>query len=155
MIKSIVTNIVELRKSCEEVTKKDNIKEIIQNLKDTLEAQKGFGLSANQIGIQKKISYIKMPVGIKDKQIQYKEYVLINAKIIEKERPIQVKGESCISFPGMGMITRRFVFVTVEYLNEKLEIQTGILQDMEAICVQHETDHQNSLTIFDRKWRSK
>jgi peptide deformylase len=96
-----------------------------------------------------------MPVGIKDKQIQYKEYVLINAKIIEKERPIQVKGESCISFPGMGMITRRFVFVTVEYLNEKLEIQTGILQDMEAICVQHETDHQNSLTIFDRKWRSK
>jgi peptide deformylase len=51
MIKSIVTNIVELRKSCEEVTKKDNIKEIIQNLKDTLEAQKGFGLSANQIGI--------------------------------------------------------------------------------------------------------
>jgi peptide deformylase len=57
-----------------------------------------------------------------------------------------------LSFPGVGVITRRYVFATVEYYNEKMELQTGILQDLEAICIQHEIDHQNGITIFDRKW---
>jgi len=38
-------------------------------------------------------------------------------------------------------------------LNEKMELQTRILQDMKGICVQHEIDHQNGLTIFDKKWK--
>src|SRR3972149_587367 len=50
--------------------KEDNIKEIIQKLKDTLACYKGLGLSANQIGIQKRISYIKIPKMNKDKQVE-------------------------------------------------------------------------------------
>ena len=155
-IRPIVTNIKELHKPCEEVTKEDNIKDIIQCLKDTLESKKGWGISANQIGIQKKISYIKVPKFIdKNKQMQYNEYVLINAKIIEKDRPSKVNNESCLSFPGIGVITKRYVFCTVEYLNEKMESQTRVLQDLEALVVQHEVDHQLSIVLFDRKWRSK
>jgi len=152
----IVTNIRELRQPCQEITKEDNIKEIIQDLKDTLAIKNGVGLSANQIGINKKISYIKMPKGIsKDKKIDYNEYILINAKIIEKDRPIQVRGESCLSFPGVSVITKRYVFITATYLDENLRERTGLFQDLEAICVAHEIDHQNGVTIFDRKWRSK
>jgi len=155
VIKPIVTNINELRKPCEEVIKGEDIKQIIIDLKDTFNsvAHKAIGLSANQIGYNKKISYIKMPKYVdKDKQTQYAEYIFINAKIIEKEKPVQIKGESCISFRGVGVVTKRYVFITVEYLNEKMEIQTRILQDLEAICIQHETDHQEGRTIFDRKW---
>jgi peptide deformylase len=156
MIKPIVTNIKELRQTCQDVTKDDNIKDIIQDLKDTLESKKCIGLTANQIGINKKISYIKIPKSIdKNKQIQYNEHILINAKIIEKDKPIQVKNESCVSFPGVGIITKRFVFSIVQYYNEKMELKTGIYQDLESICIQHEIDHQSGLTIFDRKWRSK
>jgi peptide deformylase len=156
MIRPIITNIKELRKPCELVTKEDNIKEIIRDLKDTLESKKCIGLTANQIGINKRISYIKIPKSIdKNKQIQYNEYILINAKIIEKERPIQVKNESCVSFPGIGVITRRYIFIIVESLDEQMKIQTRILQDLESICVQHEIDHTLGLTIFDKKWRSK
>ena len=158
MIKSIITNINELRHPCQEVTKDDNIKEIIQDLKDTLNtfSRKAIGLTANQIGINKKISYIKIPKSIdKNKEIKYNEYILINAKIIEKDKPIQTKNESCLSFPGIGIITRRYIFVTVEYLNEDMKLHTGLMQDLEAICVQHEIDHQNGITIFDRKWRNK
>lgn len=158
MIKTIVTNINELRKPCEDVIKGEDIKQIIIDLKDTFNsvAHKAIGLSANQIGYNKKISYIKMPKFVdKDKQTQYAEYIFINAKIIEKERPIQVKGESCISFRGIGVITKRYVFITVEYLNEKMEVQTRILQDLEAIAVQHEADHQSGIVLFDRKWVAK
>lgn len=156
-IKSIITNINELRKPCELITKEDNLKIIMQDLVDTLKSKNGLGISANQIGYNKKISYIRIPKSIDKakKEIQYKEYFIINAKIIEKARPIQVKNESCLSFQGIGIITQRYVFITVEYLDEKMELQTNLYQDLEAIAVQHEIDHQNCLTIFDRKWRSR
>jgi peptide deformylase len=155
-IKPIVTNIAELRKPCTYVDPNENIREIIQSLKDTLEAKKGLGLTANQIGINKRISYIKIPKRInKNKEIQYNELVLINAKIVEKDRPIRINNESCLSFPGINITTKRYVFITVEYLNEKMELQTAMFQDLEALVLQHECDHQSGIVLFDRKWRAK
>ena len=160
MIKTITTNIKELRKPCELVNKDDKeIKSIIQDLKDTLNSfsAKAIGLSANQIGINKRISYIKIPRFMnQNKEMQYDEYILINAKIIEKDRPIQVKNESCLSFPGVGVITRRYVFVTVEYLDENFKSQINAFQDLPAICVQHEIDHLDGRLILDRSgWKRK
>ncbi len=151
---TIVTDINFLRKPCLEVTKEDNIKEIIQKLKNTLESIGGFGISANQIGIQKKISYGKIPKFI-NKKLEHNEYILINAKIIEKDRPIKVKNEGCLSFPGIYVDTLRYVFCTIEYYNEKMELQTGMFQDLESIVVQHEVAHQEGKTIFDFKWKTK
>jgi peptide deformylase len=155
-IRPIVANLTELRKPCLPVEKGENVKDIIQALKDTLEVKKGWGLSANQIGINKRISYIKIPKFVdKNKQIQYNEFVLINAKIIEHDRPIKVMDEGCLSFPGIRVHTRRYVFITIEYLNEKMEPQAMSYQDMESICIQHEVDHTLGITIFDRKWKAK
>jgi peptide deformylase len=149
----IITNIDLLRKPCTAVEKGENVSKIIQDLKDTLANTGGIGLSANQIGINKRISYVKVPKFVnKNKEIQYNEYVLINAKIIEHDRAIRVNNEGCVSFHGVYINTRRYVFITVEYLNEKLEQQTGMFQDLDGLCVQHEIDHQNGITIFDRKW---
>jgi len=153
--KKIITNINALKVPCLEVRKDEDIKHIIKDLKDTLNCVSGLGLSAPQIGYNRQISYIKIPKITKDKKIEFNEYILINAKIIEKDRPIQVKNEGCLSFPGVSVDTLRYVFCTVEYLNEKMELQTGMMQDLESLAVQHEIDHQNSITIFDRKWKAK
>jgi peptide deformylase len=150
----IVTNLVELRKPCLEVTKEDNIKEIVQKLKDTFAQHSGIGLSANQIGINKRISYIKIPK-IVGKQIAFTELVLINAKIIEQERLIRISNEGCVSFHGIYVNTARYVFITVEYYNEEMKLQTAVFQDLESLCLQHEIDHQNGITLFERKWRAK
>ena len=151
----IITDIEVLQKPCDLITKEDNIKGIIQNLKDTLvRYEYGLGLSANQIGINKRISYIKIPKVV-NKKVEYSEYILINAKIIEKDRPIKVTRESCLSFSGVNVTTKRYVFITVEYYNEKMELQTMVLQDLEALVVQHECDHQLGITLFQRKWVSK
>jgi len=154
--KPIVTNIEELKRPCQEVNKNDNLIQLIQDLKDTLETKHGLGISANQIGINKRISYVKIPkFQDKNGKWNYNEYILINAKIIEKDKPIKVQGEMCLSFPGISIITKRYVFCTIEYYNEKFELQTAIAQDLEALTIQHECDHQNGITIFDRKWRAK
>lgn len=157
MIRPIITSYSELKKPCLELEKNENAKEIIQDLKDTLAKAGGFGISANQISIQKKVSYIKIPKKInpQTKKIEYEEMILINPKIIEKSNPIQVQNEGCISFPGLEINTKRYIFITVQFENEKREMQTGIFSDLESIAVQHETDHLNGITILERKWKAK
>lgn len=150
----IISDINQLRKPCQEVTKEDNIEEIIKKLKDTLINNGGLGLTANQIDIQKKISYIRVPK-IEGKQLKFTEYILINARIIEKDKPIQVKNEQCLSFPGVYVNTRRFIYCTVEYYDANLVPHTVAVQDLDSLVIQHETDHQNSIVLFDNRWRTK
>lgn len=158
-VKKIVTNIDELRIPCQEVSKDDNIKEIIQGLKDTLNAHpEGWGLTANQIGYNKRISFIKIPKKVieKTQEIEYAEFVLINIKITERIGKSSLTiGEGCLSFPGVRVNTERYLVVMAEYLNEKLEKQTTIFQGNDALAVAHEADHQNGITIFDRKYKGK
>ena len=152
----IVTNINQLRIPCELVTKEDNIKQIIVDLKDTLASKpEGIGLTANQIGYTKAISYIRIPIkeGPKTKQIEYKETIMINAKIEEKiGKPFKLINEGCLSFKGIHITTKRYVFIMVTYLNEHLKEQRALLQDLEALAFQHECDHQTGITLFQRKW---
>lgn len=153
MIRPIITNIAELNKPCDLVTKEDNIKSIVQDLKDTLESKKGLGISANQIGIQKRISYIKVPKEIKKEgKAEYFEVVLINAKVEDKSTPIKIEKETCLSFPGITAITKRFMMCIVNCLDENLKDQTVALYGLESIVAQHEIQHQNSRTMFDSKW---
>jgi peptide deformylase len=155
--KSIITNIIELRKPCREVTKDDDFKTVISDLRDTLIANtRGLGLSANQIGYNLAISYIKMldKVDETTKQLKYKEYVLINPEIVEKQDKIVFHDEGCLSLPGIHVNTDRYVFITATYLDEKLEKRMGIFSDLESIAVQHEIDHLCGKTIIDAKHRS-
>jgi peptide deformylase len=153
----IVTDRNILKQVCEKITINDDIKGVVQSLKDTLKWQpNAIGLSAPQIGIKKCICFISIPSINKEKNsIEYHEKVLINPVIIEKSTPIQVKGEGCCSFPGIRIDTLRYVYITIEYLNEDLKPQVAAIQDLEAFCVTHEIDHLNGITIFDRKWRNR
>jgi len=158
MIKPIVTDISILKRPCVPVTKADDIKQIIVDLKETLKSHStGWGLSGNQIGYNKCICYIRVPKTInhKDKKITYGELVLINPKIVEKDTPLKVMDEGCLSFAGVKVTTKRFVYITVEFLDENLKPQVAAFQDYESLAISHECDHLNGLTIFDRKWRAK
>jgi peptide deformylase len=151
---SLVSDRVLLSKPGEVVTKEDDVAGIVKKLKDTLSTQSGLALTANQIGINKRISYLRIPK-FNGKGIEFTEMVIINAKIIERDKPIKVNNEACLSFPGISVVTQRFVFCTVEYLDENLKSQVMSYQDLEAMVLQHEIDHQNGITLFDRKWRAR
>lgn len=153
----IVTNREVLSQPSEPIVTGDDIKSIVQALKDTLRWQpNAIGLSAPQIGIKKNVCFISIPsINKEKKSIEYHEKVLINPRIIEKSTTIQVKGEGCCSFPGIRVDTDRYVYCTVEFLDEDLKPQVGSVQDLEAFAIQHEVDHLLGTLIFDRKHRAK
>lgn len=143
MIKSIVTNLKELKERSEDVLDTDNYSTILEDLRDTLTAKKtGLGLCGPQIGIKKRIIYMDI-AGVRK--------VLINPEIIHQDTKMQLKGEGCLSFPGLRVDTDRYLFIAVKFRDEKFEEKTELFQDLYSFAVQHEIDHLNGIVIINRK----
>tara|TARA_Y100001938_G_scaffold142417_1_gene213629 strand:+ start:936 stop:1388 length:453 start_codon:yes stop_codon:yes gene_type:complete len=98
------------------------------------------GLSANQIGINFAVCvvYVKQPL------------VLINPEIIGKFGKSYFQ-EGCLSFPGSYIMTERWTDILVSADNHKKTLSFSFDKDaLECVCVQHEIDHLNGITMFDR-----
>jgi peptide deformylase len=116
--------------------------ELVQLTDDMLETMhdaNGVGLAANQIGLDMAIAVIA-----------YKETVMrvFNPKIVEK-KGTQRYGEGCLSVPEVDGDVKRFAEVTLEYINEKGELQRQHFTGHLARIVQHEVDHLNGVTIVN------
>ena len=122
-----------LTKKSEEVKEiNEEIKVLIQDLKDTLASHKdGAGISAIQIGIPKRVCIIK---------INNQMYTLINPIITRKRGEIFFE-EGCLSVPEKTVTVQRAQKVWCTYMNEEgkeKEISEGGLC---SIIIQHELDH--------------
>jgi len=134
----IVTDIAELKLANSEA-EPGEAAETVRLLERELKAspRPGIGLAAPQIGIHKRVAIVRTANASID---------LVNPRIINKERGILVKGEACLSLPGISADTMRFDEVLVECGNGSSFVATGF----EAIVVQHEIDHLDGVLITDR-----
>ena len=131
-----------LREKAMQVAKVDNeIRELVENMIETMYAEGGVGLAAPQVGVSKKI----IVIDTEDKGI----IVLINPVIIKREGESKEE-EGCLSVPGVYSPVRRSYSITVEALDldeKKIRItQEGFL----AIALQHEIDHLEGYLFIDR-----
>ena len=137
-MKPVLLNNDLLSLPCEEVGL-DEGNEIAQILLDSL-PEEGVGIAANQIGIQKSVCLVNI-----DKPI-----VLINPKIVKAYGQTHF-AEGCLSFPGEVILTERFTSVTVIADNHEEPLNFNEENLLECVCVQHEIDHLNGVTMFDRQ----
>jgi len=121
---------------------------------------KCLGMSANQIGLNKRICVIN---------VREEPLILVNPTIITSSEETLVYLEGCLSIPKTlekPLKTLRNYEVTIKADNYTEELHFGttrreykdgyeLLNDvdlLESICVQHEIDHLNGLTIRDRQY---
>lgn len=112
----------------------DEIRQLIQDMAETMYAAPGIGLAATQV--DRHIQLIVMDLSKEQNALR----VFINPKIIAKEGE-QVYEEGCLSVPGVYEEVTRAEKVTVEALDaqgKKFRLDAdGLL----AVCIQHEIDH--------------
>jgi len=126
-----------LTKRAEEVTEFDkDLQKLIDDMFETMYVAPGVGLAAPQVGVLKRLFVMDCSVG-KDAK---KKVALINP-VIELEEGDQEGDEGCLSFPGIYVKVKRpqRVIVRAQDLNGS-EFKLDIM-DLEARCVEHETDH--------------
>lgn len=120
----------------------DKIKELINDMIETLHKYDGVGLAAVQVGILKQIVVIQEA---EDAPI----YVLINPEIVSQSGT-QTVDEGCLSFPNKFAKIERPEKVKVRALDEngkKIEI-TG--KGLLAQALSHELDHLNGEVFIDK-----
>ena len=121
-----------LEKKCREITEMTpRIKELIEDMLDTMYDANGVGLAGPQVGVLKRIAVIDIGEG---------PVVLINP-VIEQADGEQTGDEGCLSLPGKaGQVTRpNYVFVCV--LNENMEEYIIEGEELMARALCHEIDH--------------
>lgn len=132
-----------LRKKAKEVDEVDDrIREILDDMLETMYEYNGVGLAGPQIGILKRIIVIDLYDGSKPLK-------LVNPRII-KQKGEQEVDEGCLSFPNEFAKLIRPAEVIVEALNEngkKVKIKgEGLL----AQALAHEIDHLNGILFVDK-----
>jgi peptide deformylase len=140
------------------------IKQLIADMFETMEANHGVGLAAQQVGRALQLTVIDVRDVAKDRPStlelkgnaadadEIMPLVLINPEVTSVGGPATA-GEGCLSFPEIFADISRPESVDVKALNEKfkpIEFRAGGLL---ARAVQHETDHLNGILFIDRMER--
>ena len=146
----IIEDKSKLEIKCSPVSVKEGEEIGVRLLHELRQSENGIGLAANQIGINKRVCVINVKEPL----------VLINPKIVEKSKEQFVFPEGCLSFPDSKIKTKRHQNIVVEADNHegKLSFSANskdINDAFECVCVQHEIDHLDGITMFDREFRQE
>ena len=131
-----------LRKTSREVEEvNDKIRELLQDMLETMNRYNGVGLAAPQVGVLKRVIVVDLYDGSEPLQ-------LVNPKIVKAKGKQEVE-EGCLSFPNEYAKLIRPREVVVEALNEKGEKVKIVGKDLLAQALAHEIEHLNGILFVD------
>ena len=144
-----------LEKQCDEVNITNNnedIIDIIEDLKSTLEYGTGLGIAAPQIGENIRI----IVVGAKKENIKYNDAeeipitAMINPNWKKLSEDTDVQYEGCMSVPSIRGKVERYKNIELTYYNENGEKIVKKLNRFFARLVQHECDHLDGIVFLEK-----
>jgi peptide deformylase len=127
------------------------LKQLVQDLWDTLHEAQGLGLAAPQIGVLQRVVVIEMPAELDEqgKELEpLRRFVLVNPEIV-KLRDEQEVTEGCLSVPGYrGKVMRASdALIKCQDISGRPVRHRGY--ELLAQAFQHETDHLNGVLYLD------
>lgn len=141
-----------LRKKClpiEEIN--DEIRQLADDMIETMQSFNGIGLAASQVGRLHRIFVTQVPVEEKDGEYSDGEIrVFINPEIIEVSEEECIISEGCLSIPKIYLDISRPIKVTLRALDIEGKSFTETFEGLNAHCILHENDHINGVLFIDR-----
>ena len=126
--------------------KKDDLKTLIEDMKETMKANDGAGLAAPQIGVFKRLVIFGFDTNDRYPEADSVPFtVLINPIITPLSDEKENGWEGCLSVPGLRGVVPRFTHIKYEgYDAEGNKIEREV-EDFHARVVQHECDHLDGI----------
>ena len=151
-----------INKKLKEVSLEEGNKIATELFQILTERKDGIGLAANQVGIDASVAVVNVREPI----------ILINPTIVKQWDEVPYY-EGCLSYKGKGINTKRYKNIVITTEQEEGELyfsgaenpsdgkgswereesnkQDTELRLLETVCIQHEIDHLNGMTIHDRQ----
>lgn len=144
-----------LKKKAEEIDENyPNLKELIENMFETMYASNGVGIAAPQIGRSIRLFVIDASAVAEgedgDPSCEDFKRVFINPIIFEESGTEWSCEEGCLSIPRIREDVKRKPKLKIEYYDENWELYEEELEGFAARVVQHEYDHIEGILFTDR-----
>lgn len=119
-----------------------DIKQLADDLLETMYNQQGVGLAGTQIDVHQRI----LAIDVSDSRQQPR--ILINPELLE-QHDFQPGSEGCLSFPGVFDKVERAHQIRYAYQDTHGERHEAQAEGLLAVCIQHEMDHLDGVLLVD------
>ena len=124
----------------------DEVRDLVSNMKETMLAENGIGLSAPQVGVNLRVIVIQlMSAGKLVGPVQE----MINPVITNYSDDTMEYEEGCLSIPGEYIRIDRPRSIHVKFQTLSGKYKKWFLKGLEARIVQHEIDHLDGVLMTD------
>ena len=129
-----------LRQRSAEVAAVDaEIQQFIDDLYETMDAAKGIGLAANQVGVARRVAV----VGVEEVRL-----AMVNPVIVQAEGRSRAE-EGCLSIPDLYGEVERAERIVLEALGRDGQPYRREASGLLARAIQHEIDHLDGILFLD------
>ncbi len=132
----------------------ERIRQLAADMIETMRAEGGIGLAAQQVGVTDSICVIEVPPAMEEAPTARPDLpmplVLLNPRVIAESAETETAEEGCLSFRDIRAPICRPREVTVRWLGLDGAEQEARLGGLLGRCVQHEMDHLAGVLISDR-----
>jgi peptide deformylase len=128
-----------------------HIKELVENMFETMYAARGVGLAAPQIGMSMRLFVIDAtPFADEDDNLKEFKKAFINAQILEENGEQWAFNEGCLSIPDIREDIYRKPTLKISYYDEDWKHHEETFSGMAARVIQHEYDHIEGKLFTDK-----
>ncbi len=129
----------------------DEVKQLIQDMGETMFHDSGIGLAAPQVGVNKRILvYDARAENPDDDGSKPTIAVLINPEIVQASGSYLSENEGCLSVVDFRADVKRYEQVTVRATDRDGNLLEFDAHGLMAVIMQHEIDHLDGVLFIDR-----
>jgi len=148
-----------LRKKAREIPNDHpKLKELVENMFDTMYNASGVGLAGPQVGLPLRIFVVDATPFSEDEELSPEEQeklknlkkVFINATIEEEEGKEWAFNEGCLSIPDIREDVNRMPKIKITYQDADFKSYTDTYDGLAARIIQHEYDHIEGILFTDK-----
>lgn len=127
------------QRSAEVGTVDDEVRRLVDDMFETMDAAKGVGLAANQIGVARRVAVV---------DAEGDRFAMIDPVIVEAEGRATAE-EGCLSIPEIYGDVTRPERVVIEALDRDGNRYRREATGLKARAIQHEIDHLDGILFLD------
>jgi peptide deformylase len=129
-----------LRQHSAEVKVVDHdVRRLVDDMLETMNAAKGLGLAANQVGVARRVAVV---------DVDGDRFAMIDPRIVESEGRATAE-EGCLSIPEIYADVTRPDRVVIEALDADGNLYRKDASGLKARAIQHEIDHLDGILFLD------
>lgn len=147
------------RRSPDVVLSREDLSDLVESLRTTLEGARGCGIAAPMAGIELNLIYVddtavfsSLPAPEQSELFPEGSGLrteMVNARILSEHGPVERATEANLCFPGLSAEIERPRSVEVEYQILSGETIRRTIEGFDARVVQHELDHVHGILFID------